>query len=79
MIREYTYWQRSDFYLFVLSISLTCLEDLEVLMMAVKLNLLIEQLVKLGSKPYSARPLTTNANDGKNLVLILKLCEIPGF
>lgn len=53
MIREYTYRQGSDFYRCVLSISLTSLEDLEVLMMTVKLNLLIEQLVKLGSKPCS--------------------------
>lgn len=51
MICEYRYCKESDFYRFVLSISLTCLEDLDVLMMTMKLNLLIEQLVKLGLKP----------------------------
>lgn len=78
MICEYTYCQRTVFLLLCIVYFLTCLEDLEVLMMTVKLNLLIEQLVKLGSKPYSAGPLTTNANNGKNnLVLILQVCEIP--
>lgn len=46
--------------------------------MTVKLNLLIEQLVKLGWKPHSPGPLTTNANNGKkNLVLIVQVCETP--